>query len=66
MKKNTINAVMDRIHNGESQFYLGKYWYENCGNGILRRREQSPGRLPTTDWELIANWDPEQNTFVFM
>lgn len=40
MNKNTINAVMERINSGETQFSVGKYFYKNCGNGILRRREQ--------------------------
>ena len=66
MDKNTINAVIDKISSGETQFFVGKYFYENCGNGILRRREQRKNCLPKTDWELVANWDFEKDTFVFL
>lgn len=29
MHKNTINAVMERIGSGKTQFFVGKYFYEN-------------------------------------
>ena len=58
MKKTTINAIQGRIENGETRFYIG--------NGMIRRREQEAGYLPTSDWELVANWNPAANAFEFV
>ncbi len=53
MTKNTIKAIEKRINHGEYQFFIGAYFYQLCDNGILRRREQCPGYLPISDWELV-------------
>lgn len=53
MKKNTVDAVKNRIRNGETRFFIGRYYYEADINGIIRRREQEIGRTPTSDWERI-------------
>ena len=58
MKKNTMNAIQKRINSGETRFFLGAYYYECDLNGIIRRKEQQPGRLPTSDWERIGSWNP--------
>lgn len=53
MTKNTIKAIEKRINHDEDQFFIGAYFYQLCDNGILRRREQRPGYLPVSDWELV-------------
>ena len=58
MKKNMMNAIQKRIRSGENSFYIGKFFYECNINGIIRRREQASGRLPTSDWEKVADWNP--------
>ena len=58
MTKATMNAIQNRINNGETSFYMGKYYSECDINGIIRRREQTIGRLPTSDWECVADWNP--------
>lgn len=58
MTKNMMNAIQHKISNGETRFYIGKYYYECDVNGIIRRREQDAGSLPTSDWEKVADWDP--------
>lgn len=55
MNANTIKAINKRIHNGETRFFIGGYYYELDVNGILRRREQVTGRTPTSDWELVGH-----------
>lgn len=56
LNKNTAKAVETRIKNGEYQFYIGKYYYEaDTLLGVIRRREQEPGRTPTTDWKIVNN-----------
>lgn len=54
MKKTTITAIEKRIRNNETRFYIGDYAYECDINGIVRRREQRPGCLPTSNWELVG------------
>lgn len=58
MNKNTMNAIQRRIINGDFRFFLGAYHYECDINGMIRRREQQPGRTPTSDWERVGSWDP--------
>lgn len=58
MNKNTMNAIQRRIHSGEFHFSLGAYYYECDIDGMIRRREQQPGRTPTSDWERVGSWDP--------
>lgn len=58
MTKTTMNSIQNRINNGETSFYMGKYYYECNINGMIRRREQTIGRLPTSDWECVAAWNP--------
>lgn len=58
MNKGTMNAIIKRIRNGETRFFIGSYYYDCSISGIIRRREQEAGRTPTTNWECIANWDP--------
>ena len=57
MTKNTMNAIQKKISSGETRFHIGKYYYECDVNGI-RRREQTAGCLPTSDWEKVADWNP--------
>lgn len=66
MKKATMDAIQRRIENGETRFYIGKYFYECNGSGMIRRREQEAEYLPTSDWELVANWNPAANAFEFV
>lgn len=65
MKKNTITAIEKHIANGETRFYIGAYYYEVNVNGMIRRREQCKGRTPTSDWELVANWDASDGKYVY-
>lgn len=65
MKKQTINAIMKRIQAGESRFFIGRYLYEASINGIIRRREQCCGQLPTSDWERIGSCDPVTGAIKF-
>lgn len=58
MTTNTKTAIQKRINIGETRFFLGRYYYECDINGIIRRREQRRGYLPTSDWEFVAQWDP--------
>lgn len=58
MNKNTMNAIQKKISSGETRFHIGKFWYECDINGIIRRREQTSWRLPTSDWEKVADWNP--------
>ena len=58
MKKNTKAAVQKKLNNGEDRFYIGAYYYEANINGMIRRREQKAGQLPTSDWERVGTWDP--------
>ena len=55
MNANTKNAINRRLANGETMFYIGKYFYEYSVNGIFRRREQVPGYAPTSDWERLPD-----------
>lgn len=57
INKNTINAIQKHLDNGETQFFIGAYWYECNINGMIRRCEQQPGRTPTSDYELVGHWD---------
>ena len=57
--KNTLNAIQRRLDNGETRFFLGRYYYEADINGIIRRREQEAGRTPTSDWERVCSWNPQ-------
>ena len=57
MNKNTEKAIKKRLSSGETRFYIGKYYYEANINGMIRRREQSPGYLPLSNWELVCKWD---------
>ena len=54
MTKSTIKVIEKRINNGEDQFFIGAYFYQASINGVIRRREQEPGRTPTTDWERVG------------
>lgn len=58
MKKNTMNAIQKKISSGETRFHIGKYYYECDVNGIIRRREQTAGCLPTSDWERLPTGTP--------
>lgn len=58
MTKTTTTAIQRRIIRGEFHFFLGAYYYECNGDGIIRRREQQPGRTPTSDWERVGSWNP--------
>lgn len=58
MTKATMNAIQNRINNGETSFRMGKYYYECNINGMIRRREQTIGNLPTSDWERVGSWNP--------
>ena len=58
MTKNTMNTIQKKISSGETRFHIGKYYYECDVNGIIRRREQTAGCLPTSDWEKVAAWTP--------
>lgn len=58
MTKNTMNAIRTHLNNAEDRFHIGRYYYECDINGIIRRREQAAGCLPTSGWELVAHWDP--------
>lgn len=58
MRTNTITAIQKRLDNGETRFFIGAYYYEANINGMIRRREQIPGKTPTSDWERIGSWDP--------
>lgn len=64
MKKTTITAIEKRISNNETRFYIGDYAYECEINGIVRRREQRPGCLPTSNWEFVGGWNPETREFL--
>lgn len=57
MNKNTEKAIKKRLSSGETRFYIGKYYYEANINGMIRRREQKPGYMPTSNWELVYQWD---------
>ena len=57
MNKNTEKAIKKRLSSGQTRFYIGKYYYEANINGMIRRREQSPGYLPLSNWELVCKWD---------
>ena len=57
MNKNTEKAIKKRLNKGQTRFYIGKYYYEANVNGMIRRREQKPGYLPTSDWQLVCKWD---------
>lgn len=59
MKKITANAIQARLNNGETQFFIGAYYYDCDINGMIRRREQQAGRTPTSDWERIGSWNPQ-------
>lgn len=65
MTTNTKKAVMKRITSGETRFFVGDYYYEANINGMIRRREQQPGRTPTSDWERVGSWDPVTGTVEF-
>lgn len=55
VSKATLTAIAHRIQNGEHRFYIGKYYYEfNPLNSVVRRREQEPGRTPTSEWKSVA------------
>lgn len=58
MNKNTMNAIQKHIHSGETRFFMGAYYYERNENGMIRRQEQQPGRLPTSNWERVGSWNP--------
>ena len=60
MNKNTIKAVEKRLNEGKTAFFIGDWYYtaDEC-NGIVRRREQQPGRTPVSDWECIGMIDGE-------
>lgn len=58
MGKTTKNAIQTRIINGDFHFFAGSYYYECDINSIIRRREQQPGRTPTSNWERVGSWDP--------
>lgn len=58
MKKQTAIAIQKRLTKGEDRFHIGAYYYECDINGIIRRREQRCGYLPTSDWERIGSWKP--------
>lgn len=58
MKKQTIAAIQTRLDNGETRFFIGRYYYECNVNGMIRRREQRAGYAPITDWERIGSWRP--------
>lgn len=58
MRRQTVTAIMRRLHNGETRFFIGNYYYEFGENGLARRREQRPGYTATTDWERIGSWNP--------
>lgn len=58
MKKNMMNAIQKKINSGETRFHIGKHYYECDVNGIIRRREQTVGCLPASDWEKVADWNP--------
>lgn len=58
MKKQTINAIQKRLDKGETQFFIGEYFYQCNINGMIRRREQCPGYTPTSDWERVGDWNP--------
>jgi len=56
MNANTKNAINRRLANGETMFYIGKYFYKyDSTSGILCRREQIPGYTPTSDWERLPD-----------
>ena len=57
MNKNTEKAIKKRLCSGETRFYIGKYYYEANVNGMIRRREQKPGYLPLSAWEVVCQWD---------
>ena len=60
MTKSTLSAIQRRLNNGEDRFFIGNYYYECDINGIIRRREQQCGYLPTSDWEKVADWNPAE------
>lgn len=53
MGKSTSEAVKKRIRNGGHSFFLGKYYCMADINGIVRRREQCRGYLPSGDKERV-------------
>lgn len=54
MNANTMKAINRRLDAGENAFYIGKYFYDyDSISGRLRRREQTPGYTPTSDWEVV-------------
>ena len=57
MNKNTEKAIKKRLSSGQTRFYVGDYYYEANINGMIRRREQKPGYMPTSDWQLVCQWD---------
>lgn len=57
MNKNTEKAIKKRLGSGQTRFYIGKYYYEANVNGMIRRREQKPGYMPTSAWEVVCQWD---------
>ena len=57
MNKNTEKAIKKRLGSGQTRFYIGKYYYDASINGMIRRREQKPGYMPTSDWQLVCKWD---------
>lgn len=65
MTTNTKTAIQKRINSGETEFFMGSYYYEANLNGMIRRREQQPGRTPTSDWERVAAWNPAARTVEF-
>lgn len=58
MKKQTMTAIQNRLNKGETRFHIGAYYYECNINGMIRRREQRVGHLPTGDWERAGSWNP--------
>lgn len=57
MKKQTMTAIQKRLNNGETRFFVGRYYYECNVDGMIRRREQRPGYCPRSDWERIGSWN---------
>lgn len=54
MNANTLKAINRRLDAGENAFYIGKYFYDyNSISGRLRRREQIPGYILTSEWETV-------------
>lgn len=59
MKKQTMNAIQNRLNKGLTSFHIGAYYYECSIDGMIRRREQRPGYTPASDWERIGDWNPQ-------